>query len=78
MNKILTKAQLIASLKDLADDDQILMRVDGGEYWGYYLETPEVKVLNVEYGMVDGNFKGHPKSRTPLLEHGTKVALIEY
>lgn len=64
-NKLMTKADLLASLAALKDDDLILIKCDGGDYWGQYMEAPQVTILPVYYGIVDGQSLGHPGVTDP-------------
>jgi hypothetical protein len=59
-NVMMTKKDLLSALEALGDDDLILVKCDGGDYWGYYLDSPVLKLVKSLHGMLDGSFIGHP------------------
>lgn len=77
-NAVITKKDLLAALASLGDDDLILIKCDGGEYWGNYVEFPVIKVVQSVHGMVDGQFLGHPGgySNTGNIPDGAMVAVL--
>ena len=76
--QLMTKKDLIAALDALGDDDLVLIKCDGGQYWGHYLEVPWVMVVTVTHGVIDGQLIGHPGGTEshPRPPEGAKVAVL--
>ena len=76
---MITKADMLKALEALEDDDVILIKCDGGSYWGDYLDVPEMRIVEVANGMADDHFVGHPGGRVNVnaLTNGKKVMILQ-
>lgn len=76
------QTRFLKLLEGMDNDDVILMRCDGGEYWGHYLDVPTIKVVEITNGMADNHFVGHPGSQhlekeDKSLTSGRKAMIFE-
>lgn len=71
----MTKKELLAAIADLGDDDLIMIAVDGGEYWGDYLDTPTVTIMDQTKVEIMYSF-GHQGGTTTKFPEGVKVAVL--
>lgn len=57
------KAEFLAMVQEqlthLSDDDEVLIELDGGEYWGKYMAHPKLEVKEVTLPE-NGVWVGHP------------------
>jgi hypothetical protein len=78
--KQITKKDLLTLIENLDDDDVIVVKRDGGDYWGDYVDVPDIKIIEVNYnGGVEGKYLGHPgmyNNNNIPLQDGKKVLLI--
>jgi hypothetical protein len=58
------KIDLINALSSLDDQDEVVLRIDGGDYWGYYVDHPRIEICPqaTEHPDFVGSV-GHPGGR---------------
>ena len=69
------KRDLLKALEAIGDYDYVLIKCDGGDYWGDYLETPQVTldVLHFDLGL------GHPGgyNNKVVVPSGSQILILE-
>lgn len=65
-------ALITEKLKDFSDDDEVMIEVNGGEYWGAYEAELKIEVQDYPDG---GALLGHPKNLKRC--DAKKVAVIK-